>query len=968
MPDEIAFGPFRLDVVDGPLWRGDREVAMRPRPLALLRHLATRPGVLVSRADLLASVWGRAHVDPGVVKVAMRAVRETLGDEVDAPRFIETVGRRGYRFRAAAIGIGATRPRRPPVHASVGRRAELELLNERLDRASAGSRQIIFVTGEVGIGKTTVVDRFVDAARTRARTARGQCQERYGAGEAYLPVHDALRRLCDGPDGGEVVAILRRHAPSWLAQQPGLTSEDERAALWRTLQGTTQERLLRELAEAIEMLSVARPLVLVLEDLHWSDASTIELLIRLAQRRDDARLMLVGTYRSTEPGLRDHPVYDAKRELAAKRICTEIALDLLSAAEVAAYVEPCVAEGEAATLGSAVYRRTGGNPLFMANVVEELWVEGVVTPRDGRWRLRVDPDAVARTIPSALSGLIEKHLARLSPELRAILEAASVVGRDFTAAAVAAATREPCDVVDERCKELGIIGQLIEGIGHAEWPDGTLSGRYRFRHALYVDVLRQRLAPTRLARMHRLIGERTEAGYGRLVSEHAARLAEHFEAGLRHAKAERYHNLAGDAAVRLSAHREALGHFQKALDLLDARPNRGRELALHMKVGMSVAAVRGYTAPDAERAFARALALSEGMRETAELLPAYRGLREYYGVRGDIARARTFAERLERLAAAHDDGMLATEAEFSMGTLLFYAGELVAARARFERGLAIAPARDVAADAVVFTHDPVVTTLSELALTLWLLGHPDEARKRSATALELAEQRAHPLGRAHALSFDAVLHQGLGEVAVVRARAEAVRMLAVEHGFPHWLAMSLLLEGWTRANDGDAAAGADLLRQGIAATEAIGAQIGLPYWRVALGSALGASGRADEGLALVGAELERIAKSGERAHESALLRTRGELLLDGRPRGRDLAGERVREAEGCFQRALEVARDRESRGYELPAAICLAELWRERGKADEGRALVARALATFDAEAVTPDVEVARRWLAARAD
>lgn len=960
MPDEVVFGPFRLDLAAARLRRDDRDVDIQPRPLALLCHLAARPGVLVSRAELLAAVWDGIRVDPGVVKVAVHTLRDTLGDDVGAPRWIETVGRRGYRFVDGTAAAEPARPSRAPAASCVGRRAEIAALHAGLDRACAGRRQTIFVTGEAGIGKTTVVDRFVTEAAPRARIARGQCQERHGAGEAYLPIHDALRRLCDGSEGGEIKAILRRCAPSWLAQQPSLTSEAERTTLQRTLHGATQERLLRELAEAIEVLSAARPLVLVLEDLHWSDASTVELVTRLTQRREDAQLLIVGTHRPMESTGGAHLLYDATRELGAKRLCTEIVLAPLGEAEVVAYVAPCVAAGDAVNLGRAVHQRTAGNPLFMVNVVDELWAEGTVTFDGGVWRLRADPDAVAQRIPSALRGLIEKLLGRLAPTEREVLEVASVVGRVFTTAAVAAALGETADAVDETCEDLVVAGgHLVEALGLAEWPDGTVSGRYRFRHALYVDVLRDRIVPTRRGRMHRLVAERVEAGHGARAPEHAALLAEHFEAGHQREKAERYHDLAGEAALHQSAYGVALGHFQKALDLQPPSGDRGRALALHTKIGMACAAARGYTAPEAESAFARAVALSEGIPESAELFHAYRGLREFFQVRGEIARARTFAEHLARLAAAHDDAMFATEAEFSMGSVCFYAGELGAARVRFERALAVAERAEAADAAIIHTHDPVATTLSELALTLWLLGYPDEARAQGAAAVALAETRLHPLGRAHAFSFDAVLQQVAGDVAVVRERAAAVRNLAIEHGFPHWLAMSMLLDGWTSVRDGDAHGGAELLRMGIAATEAIGARLGLSYWRVSLAQALGASGRVDDGLAVVAGELRRIGESGERAHESALHRTRGELLLSGSSGDAERA-----EAEACLRRALAVARHGQSRAYELAAALALARLWNGTGRAREGHALVADVVASFPVGTVTPDLGIARALLA----
>lgn len=956
MADDVVFGPFRLDLAAGRLLHGEREVDIRPRPLALLCHLASRPGVLVSRSELLASVWDGVHVDPGVVKVAMHALREALGEGAGA-RFVETVGRRGYRFVDGGAAVAPDRHELPEASACVGRRAEIATLHELLERACGGRRQIVFVTGETGIGKTTIVDAFVAEIGGRARIARGQCQERYGEGEPYLPVHDALRQLCSGPQGGDAKAILRRCAPSWLAQQPSLTSESERATLRRTLHGATRERLLRELAEAIEVISAAHPLVLVLEDLHWSDASTVELLARLAQRREDAQLMLVGTYRSTDPALREHPLHDATRELAAKRLCVEVPLALLAEDEVIAYVAPFVAGDEAAVVGRAVHERTGGNPLFMVNVMDELWAEGSATFDDGAWRLRAVSELVAQRIPDALRGLIEKQLARLDAEERSVLEAASIVGQAFTAAAVAAALGAAPEAVDEHCEDLADLGHLVDAAGREERPDGTVSGRYRFRHALYVDVLRDRIPAARRARMHRLVAERIEAGYGASAREHAALLATHFEAGARREDAGRYHDLAGEGALRQSAHDVALGHFRKALDLLGPDRDRRRELALHTKIGMSYAAARGYTAPEAERAFAQAVALSAGMEDRVELFSAYRGLREFFHVRGDIAQARTFAEQLHRLATAHPNPLLMAEAQFSLGSVRFYAGELAAARSAFERALAAVDSWTAPADAIIYTHDPIATTLSELALTLWQLGCPDEARVRSAEAVATAEARVHPLGCAHAYSFDAIVQQSRDDVPAVRVRAAAVRALAVEHGFPHWLAMSALLEGWAAVREGDAAGGVELLRQGIAGTEAIGARLGLAYWRVSLAQGLGATGRREEGLALVAAEHDRLAATGELGQASPIHRVEGELwLLPPEPR--------APEAEACFTRAIAVAARGGARSFELAAALALAGLWRRQGRIGEARGLLERTLAGFEPRAVTPETVAARAFLA----
>jgi len=974
MPDEINFGPFRLDRAAMCLWRGDDLVEIQPRPLAVLAHLAARPGILVTRADLVSAIWDGAHVSRSVVKVAVRAVREALEDAVEVPEYLETVGRQGYRFLTGdGTGAGASRLKSTLSPAAtmtqvVGRTAEFEMLGAVLDAAGQGRRQLVFVTGEAGIGKTTLLDEFLADSRTRvhARTARGQCLEQYAAGEAYLPLHDALRQLCEGPERGEVLTVLRRYAPAWLAQQPALLPEAEQ----QVRQGATQERLLREIAEAIEALAVGRPLVLVLEDLHWSDASTIELVARLAQRREDAQLVIIGTYRPTDLIVHEHLLHDVKRELSAKGLCSELALELLSAAEVAEYLGQHMEDDAAATLGREVHSRTEGNPLFMASVVRELLAEGVVADEDGVWQLRQSAAVATGTIPEGVRGLIEKQFARLRPEQQAVLEVASLTGGEFAAAAVAAGTQESVDTVDELCEELAAQGQFVEEVGLAEWPDGTASGRYRFRHALFGEVLSGRVAGARRVRVHRLMGEREEAGYGVSASEHAAELAVHFAAGRQYAKAAAYHDVAGERAAWQSAHREAAWHVEQALMLTeqqavgDARPEA--ELGRRMKLGMSLTATRGYTAPDVERAFARALELSGELEESAQLLPAYRGLREFYLVRGELTRAQSFSERMLRVAENHPEIALQGEAQFSAGSACFYLGEIAAARQYFERSLEIY-GPEVASPEVMYGHDPAATALSELASVLWLQGYPDQARARSGEAIALVRGRSHPFGLAHSLAFDALIHQFCGATPVVAERVEEVEAIATEHGFPHWLAMATLLRGWVLAAGDDPAQGIEKLRFGMAAYEAVGADLGLSYWRAVLAETHRRIGASEEGLAVLTEAFERVERTGERVFEPELHRLRGELTLVAPPEeggGRAKAAatrERRAEAERCFQRAIEIAKARGARSLELRGAVSLARLWRLQRKPDEAQSLIATHLATFDEGFESQDLRAARR-------
>jgi hypothetical protein len=324
---QLTFGPFRLETPQGGLWRGDQMLALRPRALAMLRYLAAHPGRLVTKAEVQQHVWAGTYITPTVLRVCVREIRVALGDAAAALRYLVTVGHQGYRW----LGGGELEGPPPrPVDLLVGRQDEVECLAAWGQRAAHGTRQLVFVSGEAGVGKTTVVAMYLArlAAGGAVWTARGQCVEHTGEGEPYLPFLEALGQLGQGPARDAVRAVLRQYAPMWLAHLPRLVSESELERLQGRLPGLTPARMLRELAEALEMLTAERMLVLVLEDLQWSDRSTVEGLAYLAQRSAPARLLVLGTYRPVDVLLQGHPLRGIVQELCGRGQAVDLRLEL----------------------------------------------------------------------------------------------------------------------------------------------------------------------------------------------------------------------------------------------------------------------------------------------------------------------------------------------------------------------------------------------------------------------------------------------------------------------------------------------------------------------------------------------------------------------------------------------------------------------------------------------------------------
>ena len=588
--ENLLSSPLFLDLEDKQVWHGEQHWQLTPKAFAVLRHLVEHPGRLITKEELLRAVWPNRVVSEWALWTCIREIREALSDDIHAPHYIQTVHRRGYRFIAEA-----TCRTRPPVpwasslkHRAanlIGREVELRQLHGWLQKALSGERQIVFVIGEPGIGKTALVEAFLQqvASDQGVWIGRGQCIEHYGAGEAYLPVLEALGRLCCTPGHERFLTALQQYAPTWLWQMPALISPSDLEALQRRILGATQERMLREMAEAMEAVAAQQPLILWLEDLQWSDFATLDLLTYLARRSGLARLLAIGTYRPVDVIVRGHPLREVKQELQVHSRCQELPLEPLTKSAVEAYLtlrfSPKMPEAVSLqALARLVHQRTEGNPLFMVNVTDFLVAQGLLVEKEDRWELRSDLEDLSRGIPPIIRQMIEKQFERLSAEEQRLLEAASVAGVEFSALEVAAGLGETVEGVERQCTALARCELFVRERGESVWPDGTVAGHYEFLHTLYQQVLYERITVGRRVRLHRSIGEREEQGYGQRAGERAAVLAMHFTQGRDYHRAVQYHRQAAANAFERNAYREAIAHLTKGLELLESLPETSERI------------------------------------------------------------------------------------------------------------------------------------------------------------------------------------------------------------------------------------------------------------------------------------------------------------------------------------------------------------------------------------------------------
>jgi predicted ATPase/DNA-binding winged helix-turn-helix (wHTH) protein len=1011
------FEPFRLDLVNAMLWRAEQPVTLRPKTFEVLVYLVTHAGQLVTKEALLDAIWPETAVGEGVLKTSMNELRRTLGETAKAPRWIVTVHRRGYRFVAPVqVGESATEPTEAPAVRTaplpaptsvpdhppapggtltpspslVAREAEVATLHQWFAKALQGERHLGFITGEAGIGKTTLVDTFVTqlAGQEPVWIGHGQCIEQYGGGEAYLPLLEALGQMGRTPDGAQLVALLRQQAPSWLLQLPALVAPSEYEALQRYAGATTRERMLRELAEAVEVLTATRPCVLVLEDLHWSDTATIEWLAYVARRREPARLLLLGTYRPVDAIVRAHPVRSMMQELTVHGYGTELCLQEWSEAGVAAYlVQRGAGAGVPAALARVLTQRTDGHPLFLVAVVDTLIRQGLLRHEPAGWVLTEGLDAVTVGVPQSIRDLLEHQVAQLHPADQEILAAASVAGVEFAVAAVAAGVQHPEEDVEAQCDALVRQQQLVQARDIAVWPDETVTARYRFRHALYQELLYEQVPVRRRVRWHQQIGTRLEGAFGPRAGEIAAELAVHFEQGRDYDRAVLYLQHAAEVAAQRQAHREAIAYVRRALMLLHAMaetPQRLRhELTLQVILGPALMVTRGFAAPEVADTYGRARQLCEHLGERQQFFPALFGLWRSAHVRGQLPMARALGEQLLSVAQGQDDPVLFVAAQGPLGQTLCMHGEPTLAREHLHQVVARYEPQHHHALAVRCGYDPGVYAHIMEAWVLWVLGYPAQALQRSREALTLARAQAHPFTFALTLVTVVILQHMRREGEATLEHVQASMVLSTEHEFPYLAAIGTVLGGWELTRVGQVPEGLTQMREGLAAFRAMGAEILRPNMLALLADACGCGGQIEAGLGALEEALVTAEQHAERFYEAELHRLKGELLLrqwreaGTSPAPRDLqprqaaSGETAgwaplqREAEACFQSALALARRQRAKMLELRAALSLSRLWQQQGKQAAARQLLAEVYGWFTEGFETTDLQEAKAFLQA---
>jgi DNA-binding winged helix-turn-helix (wHTH) protein/tetratricopeptide (TPR) repeat protein len=980
------FGPFEADPLQRQLRRDGVLVPLRAKPFALLTELLMQPAKVVSKADLFATVWAGRVVTDAALSRTVHQLRLALADDATDPRYIETVHALGFRFIAPLSSLPvdpSTRSEGPPpksrtagrVSHLVGREAQLAQLDEALNQAQAGQRQAVFVTGEAGIGKTALVEAFVArCAAAGVLVAQGRCIQQYGEREPFLPVLEMLEQLAGqmglhlgldsaAESGADALReVLVRYAPAWLAQLPWLAHGTSPAAGAQAMAGITQRQLLRELAQALEVVAARAPLVLWWEDLHWSDHSSLEALSFLAGRRDSARILVIASFRPGFAQSSDMPLPSLVRRLSQQAQASMLALQPLDADAVETYLGKRLAGGLASSsreLPAFIYGRTDGHALFTVSMVDDLVQRRQLVPGPQGWALVHGIEHLSTVMPESMRQLLLDQLAQLSEPDRWLIEAAAVAGTEFCAAAVAAALEQETADVEQRCVHLAQAGGLLGTRPPVRWPDGVSSAGFAFRHALYWQGVYEQLPHSRRGQWQHRIALREEEAWGEQRAQIAAELAMRFEAAHELPRCVHYLLLAGGGALQRCAYLESASLLQHALDMVPQLPTAmqpGQELALRLPLGAALMAAQGYAADEVLANYERALVLCRSHGQTNDLDRVLRGVWNVALVRANLRQALAVGEEL--LLRAQGSPGRAFDAHAKLGETFMHLGRFADARDHLERALALPLAAD---DPARLREAPRV--LAYLSWVLWYTGDPTQACACGEQALVQQRDATRAHTRAFVCGFLAFLFMFLDDKPRARELAGQQLRVSVEHDLNYWRIWSELTCDLLEMDTvGDAQPPLRLARlhRAVAEFGAMSAQVGVPHFLCLVGAAELAAGHPEQARLALSSGLALSARTGNAYSDAELLRLQGEAALA----DADDANAWQRAAVH-FDAAAQRAHEQGARILELRATISRARLWAHQGHPARARALLEPLVLGMENARDSADAVLARACLEA---
>ncbi len=839
---------------------------------------------------------------------------------------------------------------------TVGREKENRELQTAFKIAVAKRGKLMCIAGEPGIGKTTLVENFLNEISGDNQTviARGRSSERLAGTEVYLPFLEVLENLVENDHS--LIQVLKQLAPTWFEQIAPLSENSHKSA--EELKLASQERMKREFANFLQVVSEQNSLVIFFDDLHWADVSTIDMLNFLASRFDTLKCLIIATYRPTDMLIAKHLFLQIKPDLQARGLCSEFLLEFLTEKEIGEYLTLTFPENRFPVgFAKLIHTKTEGSPLFMADLLRYLRNHQVIANTSGVWKLEQTLPDIQREMPESVRGMIERKIAQLSEFDKKLLTVASVQGYEFDSAVVAQVLNLKPDEVEEHFERFERVYAFVKLTDEAEFPNRTLTLKYRFVHVLYQNALFSVLRATLKANLSREVAQVLESLYGDKTNEAAHELAVLWESAREPAKAAAYFLHGAQQAGKMFASHEAGQIAQRALNLVQQMPETEEkmrlELPLQVLLGNYLLAKNGLADSSVAETYNRIRELSERTGDTQYLLPMLFGQASYHIFRGEFEKALKTSFEFRDIAERENDPSIVV-ADRLIGMVNLFKGELITARKYLEQSLSAYNAKIHRELASRYGSEPAVITNCLLILTNWLQGYPEKALANMQEAQRIAAKTPHPHTQNLTLVYSAMLHQYLRLPQKVAELADKQIKLSEEGGLAMWHALGVTINACANGEIKNNPSFVNKMQDGIKNLRETGTQIFSNVY-FCLAELCGKFGQTEIGLAALREAQTFIEKNNELWLQAELYRLRGELQLQN--------GADENKAANHFQQAIKIARLQTAKSLQLRATISLARLWQKQGKNAKARKSLAKIYNWFTEGFDTADLQDAKDFL-----